>query len=187
MIEPRDIAEAIIDECVQRGLTLATCESLTGGLLGATLTEIPGASTVYRGGFITYASELKISLTGVDRELVERDGVVNQVTAETMAESVRLQTGAELAVSVTGVAGPSPQDGRPPGTVWIGLAGAGWQGETTVFSNQHHFEGDRHEVRAATVRTALGMVLKYVVSLPPAPPSSKVGQLLTGRLRRRTT
>lgn len=105
--------------------TVATAESLTGGRLAALLTSVPGASETYRGGLVTYATDLKLSLLGVPERVVERYGVVSAECARAMAEGARLVTGATWAVSTTGVAGPGPQDGVPAGTVHVGIAGPG--------------------------------------------------------------
>ena len=107
------------------GHTIATAESLTGGQLAVRLTEVPGASETYLGGVVTYATELKKTLIGVADEIVEEHGVVSRECARAMASGVRAVTGASFGVSTTGVAGPSDQEGKPPGTVFVGIAGPG--------------------------------------------------------------
>ena len=119
MTEP---AEAIIRQMARRAWTLATCESLTGGSLGAALTAVSGASAVFRGGLVTYASDLKTSLAGVDPSWIDGYGVINEETAIQMADGARRACRSSWAISTTGVAGPTMQDGEPVGTVWIGLA-----------------------------------------------------------------
>ncbi|MEJ7831755.1 MAG: CinA family protein [Nocardioides sp.] len=109
----------------ERGGTLATAESLTGGRLAALLTEAPGASATYVGGVVAYATAVKKSLLGVSQEIVQRHGVVSAECAAAMARGVRTATGATYAVSTTGVAGPDRQEGHPPGTVFVGLVGPG--------------------------------------------------------------
>ena len=103
--------------------TVATAESLTGGRLSVHLTEAPGSSATFRGGVVSYATEAKIDVLGVDPGLVERHGVVSAECARAMARGVRLLMRATYAVSTTGVAGPDDQEGKPPGTVYVGLAG----------------------------------------------------------------
>lgn len=107
----------------ERGLTVATAESLTGGRLAALLTAVPGASATYVGGVVAYASELKVSILGVSPAIIEEYGVVSAECAEAMASGARALTGASYALSTTGVAGPDRQEGHPPGTAFVGLAG----------------------------------------------------------------
>lgn len=151
------LAREVVARLASRGLTLATCESLTGGLVGACITAIPGSSAVFRGGLVTYASEVKVWLAGVDAELVSRSGVVNAECAVQMAAGAHRRCGSDIAVACTGVAGPSEQDGQPAGTVFIAVVG---QDEQRV--QMHRFDGDRAAVREATVRGALEMVLAAV-------------------------
>jgi PncC family amidohydrolase len=118
-----DLAERVLDLLRHSGATAATAESLTGGRVAARLTAVPGASDVYVGGVVSYATDLKVSLLGVPPDLVERHGVVSAECARAMAEGVRAVTGATWGVSTTGVAGPGPQDGVPAGTAYVGVAG----------------------------------------------------------------
>lgn len=159
---PTARAYALAAEVLQRlgaeGRTLATCESLTGGLVGATLTSVPGSSAVYRGGLVTYATDLKHGLAGVDAVLLAADGAVSDRTALAMALGARDRCHADWALAVTGVAGPDPQEGQPVGTVFVAVAGPQ---ETSV--QQHLLAGDRHAVRSATVETALA---ELVAALP---------------------
>ena len=138
----------------ERGATVATAESLTGGRLAGLLTSVPGASATYVGGLVTYATELKVSLLGVPREVVERDGVVSAACAEAMARGAVRATGATYALSTTGVAGPDLQEGQPAGTVFVGVAGPG-------FAEAHRFSltGDREAVREATCSHAVALLL----------------------------
>ena len=107
------------------GATVATAESLTGGRLATRLTDIPGASETYLGGAVTYATQLKVALLGVDEQIVEEHGVVSAECAKAMASGVRALTGATYGLATTGVAGPSPQEGKPVGTAFVGIAGPG--------------------------------------------------------------
>jgi nicotinamide-nucleotide amidase len=106
-------------------LTVATAESLTGGLLAALLTEVPGASAVVRGGLVVYATELKASLAGVDAELLDQRGPVDPDVALALADGARAVCGAAIGVGLTGVAGPEPQRGVPVGTVFVAVTGPG--------------------------------------------------------------
>lgn len=133
-----------------RGETVATAESLTAGLLAVTLTDVPGASDVVRGGVIVYATDLKAELAGVDPALLAAGGAVQPKVAEQLAVGARDRCGASWGVGLTGVAGPDPQDGAAPGTVHLGFAGATG---TTVLSTR--LDGDRAAVRTAAVRVAL--------------------------------
>lgn len=145
-------AAAVVAELVRRAETVSTCESLTGGLLCAELTTVPGASAVVRGGLVTYATDLKTSLAGVPAELVAQHGVVSCDVAEAMAQGARAACGATWGIGTTGAAGPDPLDGRPPGTVCIAVAGP--QGAVSV---EERFAGDRAEVRRSTVAAALDL------------------------------
>ncbi|WP_309648047.1 CinA family protein [Nocardioides sp.] len=109
----------------ERGASLATAESLTGGQLAARLTDVPSASETYVGGVVTYATELKLTLLGVPRQLVLEHGVVSGECVRAMADGVRGLTGADYAIATTGVAGPGEQEGKPAGTVFVAVAGPG--------------------------------------------------------------
>jgi nicotinamide-nucleotide amidase len=133
------------------GETLATAESLTGGQLAAVITGVPGVSAAYLGGVVSYATELKISLLGVPAELVEAHGVVSAECAMAMATGVRRLTGSTWALSTTGVAGPTEQEGKPVGTVYVGLAGPG-----LIEAIALNLDGDRPTIQAQTCDGALG-------------------------------
>lgn len=130
--------------------TIATAESLTGGRLAVALTDVPGASETYLGGFVTYATELKSSVLDVDQALIDEHGVVSPECARAMASGVRAITGASYGVSTTGVAGPTQQEGKDPGTVFVGFAGPG-----LLEVLELHLDGDRGEVQEQTCRAAL--------------------------------
>lgn len=149
---PGDTAAAVVRLLEAAGHTVATAESLTGGCLGAALTAVPGASRVYRGGVIAYATELKHQLLGVDAALLARVGAVDARVAAMMAEGVRDGLAADYGVATTGVAGPDPQDGHPPGTVWVAIA---TPGTTVVVDASVAAPADRAAVRRSTVLTAL--------------------------------
>lgn len=132
------------------GSTIATAESLTGGRLATRLTDTPGASETFLGGVVTYATELKVSLLDVDQQIVDEHGVVSAECAQAMASGVRAVTGATYGLATTGVAGPTPQEGKPVGTVFVGLAGPGF-----VDSERLELDGDRVEIQVATCEAAL--------------------------------
>lgn len=155
-----DLAVEVIAALARAGQSLATAESLTGGLLGAALTSVPGASAVYLGGAVTYATRLKIEVLGVPAETVARCGVVSAEVAQAMATGVVDLTGSDWALATTGVAGPDEQDGQPAGVVWIGLRGPTPGAPTpTVRATSFRFSGGRAAVRDATVEAALSLLL----------------------------
>ena len=140
-----------------QGKTLCTAESCTGGLIGGALTAVSGASNVYKGGIVSYTNEVKHKLLGVDASLLEREGAVSAPVAEAMAVGARRALDADIAVSVTGLAGPGGDEfGNPVGTVFIGYAD-----ESVVVSRHFLFEGDRETVRAQAVDAALALILEY--------------------------
>lgn len=116
-------AAAVVHALVERGETLAVVESLTGGLLSATIVEIAGVSSVFRGGLVVYATDLKSSLAGVPADLLAERGPVDPDVALALAEGGRRRCGADWCLSTTGVAGPEPQGGKPVGTVFVAVAG----------------------------------------------------------------
>ena len=130
--------------------TVATAESLTGGRLAAALTATPGASQTYVGGVVTYATELKVALLGVPIRLVEEHGVVSPECARAMAAGVRTLTGATYGIATTGVAGPAEQEGKPAGTVFVGIAGPGLAEAVAL-----ELTGGREQVQDRTVREAM--------------------------------
>jgi nicotinamide-nucleotide amidase len=115
-------ASRVLELLAGRGQTLATAESLTGGLIGSLLTGVPGASASYLGGVISYASRLKVDLAGVDAQTLDQLGPVAALTAEQMALGVARSCAADWGLSATGVAGPQTQDGHPVGQVFVGVA-----------------------------------------------------------------
>ncbi len=155
--------QGVIRLLAQRHLTLATCESLTGGGVCAALTSVPGASAVVRGGIVTYASDLKAKLVGVDAGWIRDHGVINPQTAEQMALGTLEVCGVDVAASCTGVAGPDPQDGHQPGEVWIAVvvSGSGAGRAATVASRRLDLAGGRQEVRSQTV----ARLLDYIVAI----------------------
>lgn len=139
-----------------RGRTLVTAESCTGGGIGAALTSVPGSSAVYKGGIISYTNEVKTEQLGVEQALLDSTGAVSAAVAEAMAIGVREKLSADVAVSVTGLAGPDGDDfGNPVGTVFVGFSDS-----MKTFSKEYHFTGDREEVRKQTIMAALNVVLQ---------------------------
>lgn len=137
------------------GKTLVTAESLTGGGIGAALTAVPGSSAIYKGGIISYTDWVKETILGVSHETLEIHGAVSLQTAEEMAVGVRKLLQADVAVAVTGLAGPGgDDDGNPVGTVCIGFCN-----EWESFAMKYHFAGNREAVRNQTIRAALELVL----------------------------
>lgn len=155
-----DPTARLIAELTRRGLRIAVAESLTGGLVVAELTRIPGASLAVSGGVVAYDTAVKRTLLGVDGDLLAREGAVHPEVARQMASGVRRALAvdgrpADVGVATTGVAGPDGQDGRPPGTVFIGVA-IGDEVEAVAFE----FSGARDAIREVTVRAALDAVLE---------------------------
>lgn len=142
-----------------RGETVAVAESLTGGLLSATLSQRPGSSATYRGGLVVYATDLKDSLAGVPEALLATHGAVSAETAEALAGGARTRLGATWGLGVTGVAGPSEQEGKPVGTVHVALAGPTGMQVRTV-----RLPGDRDRVRLLTVTTALDLLRRALTT-----------------------
>lgn len=135
------------------GHSLGVAESLTGGLLSATLTAVPGASAVFRGGVCAYAGDVKTSLLAVPAAVVGSVGVVSAEVAEAMARGVRERLGVSYAVGTTGVAGPDPQEGKPVGTVFVAVVGP--RGAETVALR---LSGSRRAIRESTCQAALGLL-----------------------------
>ncbi len=149
------LAAAVIETLAARKLTVAVVESCTGGLLGAALTEIPGSSDAFIGGFLTYSNELKSRLVGVPSSTLNSFGAVSPQTAAAMASGGRVATGADIGVSITGVAGPGGGTAeKPVGTVWISVD----LGETGSDTRRFHIPGTRQAVRAWSVTAALSML-----------------------------
>ena len=139
------------------GATIAVAESLTGGLLGAELTSVAGSSVTFLGGITAYATPAKVGLLRVDDALLARGGAVQPEVALAMARGARSRFASTYAVALTGVAGPDPQDGVPPGTVHVAFVGPDGEQVRSL-----HLPGDRADVRAAAVRSALALALEQL-------------------------
>jgi len=149
--------ERLIAALGARHATLATAESLTGGLVSAALTDVAGVSAVYRGGVVVYATELKAALAGVPREMLDAHGPVDPRTASAMATGVRRRLGATYGLATTGVAGPDPQDGHPAGEVYVAAAGP-----NGVVVEPLRLNGDRAAVRRGAVAAVLRVAADLV-------------------------
>lgn len=149
------LAAEIHELLLGRGETLAVAESLTGGLLGATLTEVPGVSATFRGGVVAYATDLKAGLLGVPEDLLAGHGPVDPLVAAAMAAGVRSRLQATYGLATTGVAGPDPQDGHRPGEVYVGLADGG---RLKLLHRRVDLAGDRTAIRTGAVEAALQLL-----------------------------
>ena len=149
-----EAAQAVVAEAKDRGLKLSTAESCTGGLIGGALTSVPGSSSVVEGGIISYSNEVKMNVLGVSADDLRQVGAVSAEVASAMALGSRKVANSDIAVSVTGIAGPGGAvPGKPVGTVWFGLADA-----AGVRTYVRHFAGNREQVRAQTVLFALELI-----------------------------
>ena len=145
-----DVIKALGDK------TLSVAESCTGGMIGAAITSIPGSSKVFKGGVISYTNEIKSSLLGVSKDLLEREGAVSLPVAQEMAVGVRTATSSDYGLSVTGLAGPGGDEyGNPVGTVFVGYAD-----EYGLFAKKFLFDGDRESVRLKAVNAALQVLME---------------------------
>ncbi len=147
-------AAALVALYKRKGRTLSTAESCTGGLVAAAITTVPGASAVFTHGFVTYADAAKTQMLGVPADLLAMVGAVSEPVARAMAEGARARSGADVAVSITGIAGPdggTPE--KPVGTVWFGLAGP-----SESLTYHQNFHGNRDEIRAQSVAFALRLL-----------------------------
>jgi nicotinamide-nucleotide amidase len=149
-----ELALRVVARLIADGRTLAVAESLTGGQLSARLVDVPGVSAVLRGGVVAYATDLKTRLLGVDPELLAGHGPVHPEVAAQMAAGVRARLGADWGLSTTGVAGPDPQGGKPPGTVFVGVAGP-----DAAQIRELRLTGTRAAIRSGTVAQALHLLL----------------------------
>ena len=163
-VDVGSIEEVVSDLLRERGLTLSAAESCTGGLIAKRMTDLPGASKVFRGGVVSYTDDVKAGVLGVNRALLAGCGAVSEPVARAMAEGCRKVCGSDLAVSVTGVAGPdSDERGNPVGTVYIALASA----EGTICKELSCGKGrGRDRVRTAAAHSAFDMIRRQLLGLP---------------------
>jgi len=158
-----ELARRVLEHLAGLGQTVATAESLTGGLLAAQLTDVPGSSRCFVGGVVAYASRIKESALGVPSGVVEQHGAVSQECADAMAAGVRDRLDATWGLATTGVAGPDPQEGHPVGTVWIAVSGPA--GARTRLL---HLSGTRRDIREATCREVLLVIEGILIREEPA-------------------
>ena len=157
-MKTEELSVQVISRLKQEGLTLATAESCTGGLIGKMLTDVPGASAVYLGGVISYTNAVKHRLLGVAEETLEVCTAVSRETAKEMARGAREVIRADLGVSVTGLAGPDGDGtGRPVGLVYIAIDGSGFS-----FCRELHLAGGRSLIRQQAAEEVLQMILEFI-------------------------
>jgi nicotinamide-nucleotide amidase len=150
-------AAGVVHALAERGETLAVVESLTGGLLSSTIVEIAGASSIFRGALVVYATDLKASLADVPADLLEDRGPVDPDVALALAEGGRKRCGADWCLATTGVAGPEPQGGKPVGMVFVAVAGP-----PGAQVRQLDLDGGRRAVRAGAVTAALRLLIEQL-------------------------
>lgn len=158
--EPDARAAAVVSALVVRGLTVGTGESLTAGLVSATLATVPGCSAVLMGGIVAYQRDVKARLLDVSDEALSA-GLVSGPVARGMARGARRALGADIGIGTTGVAGPEPHDGQPVGTAWIAVS---WGERDEV--RKLSLAGDRAQIRCQTVEACLDLVLEVVAAEP---------------------
>jgi nicotinamide-nucleotide amidase len=157
----RDVSQ-LIDRCRRENLKIATAESCTGGLLAGAITEVPGASHVFGWGVVTYANSAKIELLGVPRELIDKHGAVSEEVAIAMAEGALARSGADVAVAVTGIAGPDGgTEQKPVGLVYLASAR---KGRPTLKASHHFADFGRDSARFAAVQQAIRMLMQRAAS-----------------------
>jgi nicotinamide-nucleotide amidase len=149
-----ELAQQVGERLRPLGRWLAVAESCTGGLLGAALTDVPGSSAYFLGGVISYADRLKVEQLQVPEEILRRYGAVSEQTAAAMASGVRLLLGADIGVSITGVAGPNAEGSKPAGLTFIGIAAG------TSTSHRYQWSGDRWDNRRRSVVAALELLVQ---------------------------
>ncbi|MFQ8430858.1 CinA family protein [Amaricoccus sp. W119] len=166
MAEPRmideDRATRLLSAARARGWHLATAESCTGGLVAGALTDVPGSSDVVDRGFVTYSNAAKTEMIGVPPDLITEHGAVSEPVARAMAEGARAASGADIAIAITGVAGPGASEAKPEGLVWFAVATAGG----TRAERRDFGALGRQRVRARAVETALDLGLQAVLDAP---------------------
>ena len=155
---PDEKALAAVTALRGRGWTMATAESLTAGLVAATVAEVPGASEVLRGGLVVYATDLKHELAGVPREVLAHHGAVSGETARALAAGAVSRCGADVGLGLTGVAGPDRQEGQPVGTVHVGLCIPG----AAPWSVELSLGGDRSAIRRGACEAALDLLVHAI-------------------------
>ena len=152
------LAKETVSECIEKKVTFGTAESCTGGLISASVTDVPGASAVFFGGVVSYDNSVKAGVLGVKNETLCAHGAVSEETAGEMSLGARRLLGVDYAVSVTGIAGPGGgTPSKPVGLVYVSVAS-----ENGIIVTENHFSGDREAVRLQTVEKALALLLEAV-------------------------
>ncbi len=171
------LVNEILELCRKTNLRLCIAESCTGGLFGATVTQVPGASDIFHGGLIAYDNRVKRQILGVLDSDLNTHGAVSEVVARQMAKGIRLRLGTEIGLSITGIAGPTGGSAeKPVGTVWVGFdiaegrppndrTNALPEIEAQQFAKSFKFDGDRDEVRAAAVVGALEFLKSSIIEM----------------------
>lgn len=152
------LAAEVVAALGRTNTVVTAAESLTAGALQAALADVPGVSNWFKGGFVTYSNQTKAQFLGLERTQIDTAGAVSEWTAQAMAAGALQQARADVAISLTGVAGPGPNEGVEAGTVWIGLAATGQPATATL----HHFPGSRAAVRGRAVKAALFILLRFL-------------------------
>ncbi len=151
-------AERLATLLLDKKKTLATAESCTGGMISSAIVGMPGVSSVFKAGFVTYANEAKIKMLGVSEETLKQYGAVSMDTAKQMAEGAAKVAECDLAISVTGIAGPDGGTAEKP----VGLVYIGSYVDGKVYAEEHHFTGDRMSIREAAAKAAMLQLIKYL-------------------------
>ncbi len=160
-----DLCQALAARLQHKGWMMATAESCTGGLIAAACTDLSGSSNWFERGFVTYSNQAKMDLLGVDADLLQQHGAVSEAVALAMVQGALLCAPVQVAVAVTGVAGPTGgSPAKPVGTVWFG-----WNIDGQVSSALRRFDGDRAAVRQATVQHALAQLLALLGDIADTP------------------
>ncbi len=160
-----DLCQALAARLQHKGWMMATAESCTGGLIAAACTDLSGSSNWFERGFVTYSNQAKMDLLGVDADLLQQHGAVSEAVALAMVQGALLRAPVQVAVAVTGVAGPTGgSPAKPVGTVWFG-----WNIDGQVSSALRRFDGDRAAVRQATVQHALAQLLALLGDIADTP------------------
>jgi nicotinamide-nucleotide amidase len=159
--ENEELHEAVVRLLGERRATLACAESVTGGGVAERITRVPGSSAVFRGSAVVYTADAKVGVLGVPREVIERDGVVSEACALAMAAGARTLFGADVALALTGAAGPEPHDGAAPGLVWLGL-------ETPDLTHARRLDlrGERDRIRRWVEQAGLDLVRRWAEGRP---------------------
>ncbi|MEI5993814.1 competence/damage-inducible protein A [Candidatus Enterococcus mansonii] len=156
--DDNSLVKVTVEALKEHGKTVSAAESLTAGLFQSTLGDVAGVSEVFKGGFVTYSAQTKQEFLGIDQKLLEKEGVVSKACAIAMAEQARNRSGADFAVSFTGVAGPGELEGQSAGTVWIGLAEKG----QPAVAECYHFNRERNYIRQSAVMKGLDLIRRAV-------------------------